>query len=160
MASEGSQRQIDRPLIDRPLDEAEEAIAIEDWATVASRARAGLRVDPKNSDALSYLAAADRDPGIPAAQAVSQGLECAHNRGNVWLTDPSSAAEFVNKSPRMALLRLNPKLYGNLISAILRKIHKLYGVTASFIDQYRSNTPLKICNLLCSLALNVSPSMN
>jgi len=56
MASERVQRQIDRL-----LDEAEAAITISDWAVVGDRARNVLRLDPGNSDALSYLAAAERD---------------------------------------------------------------------------------------------------
>ena len=40
MASDRLQRQIERL-----LDEADEAIAKEDWPTVASRARAILRID-------------------------------------------------------------------------------------------------------------------
>ena len=58
MASERVQRQIDRL-----LDEAEAAIATSDWATVGDRARNVLRLDPDNSDALSYLAASERDLG-------------------------------------------------------------------------------------------------
>ena len=57
MASERVQRQIDRL-----LDEAEEAITSQEWATVGDRARSVLRLDPENSDALSYLAAANREP--------------------------------------------------------------------------------------------------
>ena len=45
MASERVQRQIDRL-----LDEAEEAIAVSDWATVGDGARNVLRLDPENSD--------------------------------------------------------------------------------------------------------------
>ncbi len=48
MASERQPRQIDRL-----LDQAEYAITNEDWPTVASRARAVLRMDPENSDGLS-----------------------------------------------------------------------------------------------------------
>ena len=59
MVSERLQRQIERL-----LDEADQAISKEDWSTVASRARAVLRIDPDNSDALSYLAVAERDTGI------------------------------------------------------------------------------------------------
>ena len=51
MASDRLQRQIERL-----LDEADLAITQEAWSTVASRARAVLRIDPENSDALSYLA--------------------------------------------------------------------------------------------------------
>ena len=60
MASERLQRQIERL-----LDEADEAISQEDWSTVASRARAVLRIDPGNGDALSYLAVAERDTDNP-----------------------------------------------------------------------------------------------
>jgi len=59
MASERLQRQIERL-----LDEADQAITNEDWSMVASRARAVLRIDPENSDALSYLAIAERDQGL------------------------------------------------------------------------------------------------
>ena len=57
MVSERVQRQIDRL-----LDEAEAAIATNDWATVGDLARNVLRLDPENSDALSYLAASEHDP--------------------------------------------------------------------------------------------------
>jgi len=50
MASERIQRHIDSL-----LDEADQAVANEDWPTVASRARAVLRMDHENSDGLSYL---------------------------------------------------------------------------------------------------------
>ena len=43
---------IQRP-IDSLLDEADQAVANEDWPTVASRARAVLRMDHENSDGLS-----------------------------------------------------------------------------------------------------------
>ncbi len=56
MPSERIQRQIDRL-----LDEADEAIASQDWTIVGDRARSALRLDPENQDALSYLAAAERD---------------------------------------------------------------------------------------------------
>ena len=52
MASDRVQRQIDRL-----LDEAEEAITGQEWDTVGDRARSVLRLDPENSDALSYLVA-------------------------------------------------------------------------------------------------------
>ena len=39
--------------IDSLLDEADQAVANEDWPIVASRARAVLRMDPENSDGLS-----------------------------------------------------------------------------------------------------------
>ena len=44
--------------IDRLLDEAEGAITGQEWGTVGDHARSVLRLDPENSDALSYLAAA------------------------------------------------------------------------------------------------------
>lgn len=50
MASERIQRHIDSL-----LDEADQAVANEDLPTVASRARAVLRMDHENSDGLSYL---------------------------------------------------------------------------------------------------------
>ena len=65
MPSERIQRQIDRL-----LDETEEAISNQDWTLVGERARSVLRLDPDNQDALSYLAAAERDI-TPAADAVS-----------------------------------------------------------------------------------------
>jgi tetratricopeptide (TPR) repeat protein len=63
MTSERIQRQIDRL-----LDEAEDAITREDWPAVAARARAALRLDPENADALAYLAAAE-GPGEAAPAA-------------------------------------------------------------------------------------------
>ena len=56
MASERIQRRIEIL-----LDEADEAVAISDWAVVRDRAQNVLRLDPENKDALSYLAAAERD---------------------------------------------------------------------------------------------------
>ena len=50
MARDRIQRQIDSL-----LDEADQALAHGDWLTVASRARAVLRLDSENSDAHSYL---------------------------------------------------------------------------------------------------------
>ncbi|HZT06065.1 MAG TPA: serine/threonine-protein kinase, partial [Chloroflexota bacterium] len=55
MPSERIQRQIDRL-----LDEADDAVRRDDWATVLQRAQAALRLDPENEDALTYLAAASR----------------------------------------------------------------------------------------------------
>jgi len=54
MPSERVQRQIDCL-----LDQAEEAIERGDWSLVRERARAVLRLDPGNDDALAYLAAGD-----------------------------------------------------------------------------------------------------
>ena len=55
MASDRIQRQIDRF-----LDEAEEAVTQGDWSVAEDRARKVLALDPQNSDALTYVAAADR----------------------------------------------------------------------------------------------------
>ena len=56
MASDRVQRRIERL-----LDQVEEAIDQLDWEEVRGRDQAVLRLDPNNSDALSYLAAAERD---------------------------------------------------------------------------------------------------
>ena len=58
MASERIQRRIESL-----LDEADQAIAKEDWPIVASRVRSVLAIDPANSDAVAYLAAAERALG-------------------------------------------------------------------------------------------------
>ena len=55
MPTERIQRQIDRL-----LDEAESALANEDWAAVASCARRVLAYDPDNEDAIAHLTASDR----------------------------------------------------------------------------------------------------
>ncbi len=60
MASERIQRRIDIL-----LDEADEAVAKSDWDVVRDRAQNVLRLDPGNQDALSYLAAAERDTEQP-----------------------------------------------------------------------------------------------
>ena len=60
MASERIQRRIDIL-----LDEADEAVAKSDWDVVRDRAQNVLRLDPENKDALSYLAAAERDTEQP-----------------------------------------------------------------------------------------------
>jgi len=59
MATERIQRRIETL-----LDEADEAVANSVWAVVRDRAQNVLRLDPDNQDALTYLAAADRDTGI------------------------------------------------------------------------------------------------
>ncbi|MCI0896306.1 MAG: hypothetical protein J4N84_15530 [Chloroflexi bacterium] len=66
MASERIQRRIDSL-----LDEADQAIANEDWTTGASRARAVLWLDSETSDALAHLAAAERDTGSSQPAQVS-----------------------------------------------------------------------------------------
>ncbi len=57
MTSERIQRRIEAL-----LDEADQAVADEDWATVAAHARAVLRLDDENVDARGYLEAAEK-PG-------------------------------------------------------------------------------------------------
>ncbi|MBI4498131.1 MAG: hypothetical protein HY689_09560 [Chloroflexi bacterium] len=66
MPSERVQRQIDRL-----LDEADEAVRQLNWLAVRDRAQAALGLDPDNSDARTYLAAAERALGesAPAAPA-------------------------------------------------------------------------------------------
>ena len=67
MASERVQRRIDIL-----LDEADQAIAQSDWFVVRDRAQNVLALDPDNSDAATFLAAADRalatDSGPPTNQ--------------------------------------------------------------------------------------------
>lgn len=58
MASEPVQRQTDRL-----LDEAEPAIAEHLWSLARDRAQSVLAIDPENSDAIRYLAAAKRGVG-------------------------------------------------------------------------------------------------
>ena len=58
MATERIQRRIDRL-----LDEADEAVSRSDWALVRDRAQNVLAFDPENSDALAFLAAAERALG-------------------------------------------------------------------------------------------------
>ena len=57
MAGERIQRRIDSL-----LDEADAAISRYDWEALREAANAVLRLDPGNSDVLSYLAATERDP--------------------------------------------------------------------------------------------------
>ena len=66
MASDRIQRQLDRL-----LDEAEEAMAKDDWATVISRAKAVLAIDPENGDGQAYLAASERALGASGAATAS-----------------------------------------------------------------------------------------
>jgi len=66
MPSERIQRQIDRL-----LDQADEAIANRDWTAAGEHAQSVLRLNPDNSDALAYLAAAKRDSGTSTAPKVT-----------------------------------------------------------------------------------------
>src|SRR3972149_2454140 len=56
-----------RRRIERPLDEADQAIAESNWSLVRDRAQTVLRLEPENADALAFLAAADRDQGMNSA---------------------------------------------------------------------------------------------
>ena len=70
MATERIQRRIERL-----LDQIEEAMDRLDWASVRDHAQALLRLNPENIDALTYLAAADREPvdsDPPAAQSTTR----------------------------------------------------------------------------------------
>lgn len=58
MVSKRIQRQIDRL-----LNQAEEAITSEDWATVGARVRSVLAIDRPSTDAMTHLAAAQRALG-------------------------------------------------------------------------------------------------
>ena len=58
MASDRIQRRINSL-----LDEADAAVSRYDWEALREAAQAVLRLDPENSDALAYLAAAQRDTG-------------------------------------------------------------------------------------------------
>ena len=70
MVSERIQRRIDRL-----LDQIEEAADQRDWQAVHQLAQDVLRLEPENADALTYLAAAERDPGSPVTSptAISPG---------------------------------------------------------------------------------------
>ena len=58
MSSERFQRRIERL-----LDQIEEAVDQLDWETVRGRAHAVLALDPGNTDATDFLAAAERALG-------------------------------------------------------------------------------------------------
>ncbi len=88
MASERIQRRIDGF-----LDEAEDATARYDWDAVREAAQAVLRLDPDNGDALTFLAAANREPegtsstsptlSMPPSQLQDQPTSFANGRYEV-----------------------------------------------------------------------------
>ena len=88
MASERIQRRIDGF-----LDEAEDATARYDWDAVREAAQAVLRLDPDNGDALTFLAAANREPegtsstsptlSMPPSQLQDQPASFANGRYEV-----------------------------------------------------------------------------
>ena len=67
MASERLQRQIERL-----LDEAEEAISRFDWDALLQRAQAALAMDPENTDALAFLATAERALAISSPASTTE----------------------------------------------------------------------------------------
>ncbi len=69
MASERIQRQIDHL-----LDEAEAAINERSWTLARDHAQSVLAIDPNNTDALTYLAAADRAIGSSSPSPDSPSL--------------------------------------------------------------------------------------
>ena len=88
MASERIQRRIDSL-----LDEADQAIANEDWSTVASRVRSVLAIDPENSDALAYSAAADRaTAGSTSPTTISPTTPATTTAPVIGLAQPTSFA--------------------------------------------------------------------
>lgn len=92
MASDRIQRRIGSL-----LDEADQAIAIEDWPTVASRSRSVLAIEPANSDAKAYLTAAERvlgetpdlAPPTPQAEVALTGAK-GIAWGAEWSMQPKS----------------------------------------------------------------------
>ena len=70
MPSERVQRQIDRL-----LEEAEEAVVQRNWTAVLECAQDILALDPENSDASSFLAAAQRRLGDAATPPVPQATQ-------------------------------------------------------------------------------------
>jgi len=94
VASERIQRQIDRLLTNGS------------WPTVDSRARSVLAIDPANSAAVAYLAAADRalNGSIPAAKGVST---TSNQLSKIF--SRSNDAIFVVDPPRDEILDVNPR---------------------------------------------------
>ena len=91
MASDRLQRQVERL-----LDEADQAIIEEDWSTVASRARAILRIDPENSDAISYLAVAERDQSTSTELPIFESSQPNTSTSPPTTTIPDQPTVFAN----------------------------------------------------------------
>ena len=66
MVSERIHRQIERL-----LDEAEQTVESGQWDVVRARAETISALDPKNADALTFSAAAERSPGNPGAKPIA-----------------------------------------------------------------------------------------
>ena len=78
--------------IDSLLDEAVAAISRSDWAAVRDRAQNVLALDPASSDALSFMAAADRALSGSAPQAGSQPAPSPPTTSAPTTEQPSSFA--------------------------------------------------------------------
>lgn len=95
MASERLQRQIERL-----LDEADQAIASEDWPTVLSRARSVLAIDPENVDGSAYRSTAERalgrsdgSEGARAQEIAEDSAPAPQGETQLLATDHSPDAE-------------------------------------------------------------------
>ena len=108
MVSDRVQRQIDRL-----LDEAEVAIATSDWATVGDCARNVLRLDPENSDALSYLAASERDPDSGGGASSSNAQDLADQANTLSAEPQSPSAPVASDAERRQLTVMFCDLQGS-----------------------------------------------
>src|SRR6266545_4484093 len=87
VTSERIQRQIERL-----LDEADKAFTVRDWAALLDSANDVLSLDSENSEARTYLAAAERNLG-GAKAAASPSTEQAEAQGS---SSPPQLTSFVN----------------------------------------------------------------
>lgn len=78
-------------LIDRLLDEAEEAVRQLNWTVVRERANAVLALDPHNQDALAFLSAADRGLMSASTTPSTQPAPVLPSLGTARPTTPASA---------------------------------------------------------------------
>lgn len=87
-----------RRRIEQLLDEADQAIGQEDWELVRKNMRTVLTLDPENTDAHSYLAAAERGlapgGGDPAGTASVSAAATERSADSVARRDTPSS--FVN----------------------------------------------------------------
>jgi len=104
MTTERVQRQIDRL-----LDETEEAMANDDWATVSSRAKAVLALDPDNKDGQVYPAASERAQGSSSA-ATGEGPDTDESTAPASSAPAASGPDIsIDPSPEPSL---GPAKYG------------------------------------------------
>ena len=77
-----------QPQIDGLLDEAEQAIRSHGWDVVRARAESVLRLDPGNTDALTFLEAAKRDFTVVGTESSNDatGPASSIQRGQVAAT--------------------------------------------------------------------------